>query len=295
MSIIESIVDYLSFYRRQFAAILGVLLLLNLVTYTVDETKRAVVLQMGKPVREVTQAGLYFKAPWPIQSVRLLEKRLVKHDGDPREVITKDKKAMVIDAFSYFRITDGIRFLQRSATMAGAQARMDDSIYSELTNELGGRDFEAILTTDRLGIVNDVTAHARATLPQYGIGTDIVLMNRTELPKENKEAAYNRMIGERQSQAARFRSEGNEEYDKVKAATDRETRIINATATEAGRRLEGEGDAEAARIYNEAYSLDPEFFRIYRGLIAAKKGMEGSDVRFILNGNEPHLKAILGR
>jgi membrane protease subunit HflC len=178
--------------------------------------------------------------------------------------------------------------------MAGAQARMDDGIYSELTNELGSRDFEAILTTDRLSIVKDVTDYAHKALPQYGIDTDVVLMNRTELPKENKEAAYNRMIGERQSQAARFRSEGNEAYDKSRAATDRETRIINATATETGRRSQGEGDAEAARIYNEAYGQDPEFFRIYRGLITAKAGMKDSEVRFILNGNEPHLKAIFG-
>ena len=278
----------------QFGVVILALIALNMVVYTVDETERVVVLQMGKPVREVKDAGLYFKLPWPFQSARVLEKRLLKYDATPREIITKDKKTGVVDVFSYFQIADGIRFLQRTGTAANAQGRLDDIVYSELRNDMGGRDFDAILNRDRMTIMSVVTDRSAKQMPEYGIQTSLIRMNRFELPNENKESVYNRMIAERSRQAGQYRSEGKELAQGIRSGADRQVAITVAEAEEIAQKNRGEGDAEAARLYNEAYGKDPEFFRIYRGLIAARSTLNG-DVKFILKGNEPHLRAVFGQ
>jgi modulator of FtsH protease HflC len=265
----------------------------NLMSFTVSETDRVVVLRFGKPLYEITEPGWYPKAPW--LRVRYLDKRLIKHDAEPREIIIADKKTMMVDLFSYFRIVDGMRFLDRTRTMENAQSRMDDTTYSALRNDLGNRDFDDILVKDRLTVMTTVTASSRKQLQEYGLTTNLVRMSRTELPQQNKESVYSRMIAERRQQADQYRSEGDELAVGIKAATDRETKTMMAEANALAQKTWGEGEAEAARIYNEAYGRDPEFFRIYRGLLAARATMENGDVRFVLKGNEPHLKAVFGR
>lgn len=264
--------------------------------FQLSETERAVVLQMGNPLYEVSNAGLHVKAPWPIQSAKVLEKRLIFYNANPREVITRDKKTMMVDTFSYFQIENGIRFMQGTFTEQKAQARVDDSIYSEMRNELSTKDFEDILTTHRVGIMETVTTRADRRLEEYGLRTSLVRMNKADLPAQNKGSVYGRMISERQRQAKQYRSEGDEEAMKIRADTDKEITILLSAATRDAQKARGDGDAEATRLYNEAYGRDPEFFRTYRGLEAAKKALGGGgDIRIIQDGTEPHLKAIFGK
>lgn len=288
----------MTFLKNHYKAILAcaVLYLWAAAVFQVNETERAVVLQMGRPLYEVSDAGLHVKAPWPIQSAKILEKRVILYNANPREVITSDKKTMVVDTFSYFQIENGIKFMQGTFTEQKAQARVDDTVYSEMRNELSTKDFEDILTTHRVQIMEAVTTRADKRLEEYGLRTPIVRMNKADLPAQNKGSVYGRMVSERQRQAKQYRSEGDEEATKIRADTDREITVLLSEATRDSQKARGEGDAEATRIYNEAYGRDPEFFRAYRGLEAAKKAlMNGGDIRIIQDGTEPHLKAIFGK
>lgn len=281
---------------KQGAVILLLIIFYNFIFFQVDETERAVVLQLGNPVWETDKAGLYIKLPWPIQSVAILDKRLLKYDANPREVITADKKTMIIDTFAYFRIENGIRYLQRTQTIANAQARMDDVVYSEIRNDLGARTFEEILIKYRNTIMDNVTSKTSKQLSEYGLETRLVRMNRADLPLENKQSVYQRMAAERKRQSMKYRSEGEEEARKIRAETDKEVQIILAEAGKTAQENKGNADGEAARIYNEAYNQDPEFFKIYRGLESAKITLgSGGDIKYIFNGNEPHIKEFFNK
>ncbi len=281
--------------KYKIAAVVYVAFSLLTTVFTVNETERAVITQMGRPIYEVTNAGMHLKAPWPYQSSTILEKRLVLYNANPREIITFDKKTMVVDTFSYFQIEDGMKYLEKTATEARAQARVDDTIYSEMRNELSTKSFDDILTTHRVQIMDTVNTRSDKQLEEYGLRTPIVRMNMADLPPQNKPSVYGRMISEREQQAKQYRSEGEEEATKLRADTDREITVLISEATRDAQKIRGEGDGEAARIYNAAYGKDPEFFRMYRGLEAGKKALNGGgDIRILQDGTEPHLRAIFG-
>lgn len=265
--------------------------------FQVDETERVVVQQMGRPIYEVIEPGLHVKFPWPYQSATTLDKRYFKYDGTmAREIITKDKKTMVVDTFSYIRIADGIAYLQKLNTEQNALSQTENVIYSEMHNELGEKNFEEILTSQRVAIMESVTARANRQLKEYGLNTNVVRMNKTDLPQENKPSVYERMVAERQRQSMQYRSVGDEKAQIIRAGTDKEVTILLANARAEAQKNRGEGDAEATRIYNAAYGRDPEFFRLYRGLDAAKKALGGSgEIRIIQSGAEPHLQALFGK
>ena len=261
--------------------------------YTLSETERAVMLKMGKPLYEVTDAGLHAKLPWPLRSVQTLERRYQKYDASPRQIITKDKKALEVDTFGYWRVTDGITFLQKMQTNENALARIDDVTYSEMRNTLGTFDLEETVTTKRNEVMDVVDIRVNAQIKQYGIEFKFVRMNKTDFPKENKASVYARMKAERERQAKLYRSEGNGEATKLRSETDKEVTVKLAEANLEAQKNRAIGDAEATRIYNEAYGKDPEFFRLYRGLGAAYT-LRGSDTKLVLTGEEPHLKALFG-
>lgn len=262
--------------------------------YQVDETQRVIIMKLGsEPLYEEPNAGLHGKLPWPYQTVRMLDKRLQRYDSEPREIITKDKKTMVVDTFSLFRIDNGIQFNRRLQTMATALARMDDVVYSELRNEMGNRDFTDILVKEREPIMVRANERTSQILPAYGITTTLVRFSRTDLPEQNKESVYGRMRSERERQAKEFRSLGLETAQQIKSETDKQVKTIVSEGQKVAEKTMGEGDAEATRIYNSAYSRNPKFFELYRGLLAAQKTLGGnSDVTIFLRGDEAHLKAL---
>lgn len=264
--------------------------------YQTDETQRAIIMKLGsEPLYEVTEAGLHGKMPWPYQTVRMLDKRLQRYDSEPREIITKDKKTMVVDTFALFRIENGIQFNRRLQTIANANARMDDIVYSEVRNEMGNRDFTNILVEEREAIMTRVNERTAKLLPDYGVTTTLVRLSRTDLPDQNKESVYGRMRSERERQAREYRAQGNETAQQIKSETDKEVKTIVSKAREIAEKTMGEGDAEATRIYNAAYGRNPKFFELYRGLQAAQKTLgANSDVTIFLRGDEAHLKVLFG-
>jgi membrane protease subunit HflC len=262
------------------------LVLLSMVTFTVDEKETIVVTQMGKPVRTVTDPGLHYKLPFPIQSIHVFDDRLLEYDSAPTEIITKDKKNLVVDNYASWRIVDPLMFMQTVGTEAGAQSRLDDIIYSELRVELGSRDLLETVAESRAQIMEIVTEKCRPKGLEYGIDIVDVRIKRADLPEENEKFVFDRMRAERQRIASQYRSEGKEEATKIQAETDRDRTVILAEAYRKAQEIRGEGDAEAIRIYAEAYNRDPEFYSFTRTLEAYEKALRSKSVLILPTDSE---------
>ncbi len=253
--------------------ILGLLILILMggsPFFVVDIIHTAIVVQLGKPVRTITEPGLNFKIPF-IQNVIQFDKRLLDYDSEPQDVVTKDKKTLVIDNFAKWRIVDPLKFYEAFRTEQVARARLDDIIYSELRVDLGLQDLSEIISKNRSAIMATVTRITNEKALEYGIEIVDVRIKRADLPEENERAVFNRMQAERGREAKRYRSEGEEAAQRVRSEAEKEKEILLAEAYKKQQKLMGQGDAEAFRIYAEAYGEDPDFFGFMRSMEAYKK------------------------
>jgi len=245
--------------------IVAILILANLSLFIVDETRQAIVLQFGKPIRAIKEPGLNFKIPF-IQNVVFFEDRLLVYDAAPTEIITKDKKTLIVDNYARWRIIDPLKFLQTVRDLNGAQARLDDIVYSELRVDLGLFDMSEIVSERREGIMKRVTEISNEKANTYGIEIVDVRIKRVDLPPENEKYIFDRMRAERERIAKQYRAEGQEESAKIIAETEREKTVILAEAYKTAQTLKGEGEAESVKIYAESFNQDPEFYKFYRTL-----------------------------
>jgi membrane protease subunit HflC len=249
--------------------IVVLLFLTNLTLFVVDETKQAIVLQFGKPVRAIKEPGLNWKLPF-IQNVVYFEDRLLSYDTAPTEIITKDKKTLIVDNYARWKIKDPLLFLQTVRDLIGAQARLDDIIYSELRVDLGLYEMSEIVSEKRDFIMKKVTEISDEKANTYGIEIVDVRIKRVDLPPENEKYIFDRMRAERERIAKQYRAEGQEESAKIIADTEKEKTIILAEAYKTAQTLRGEGDAEAIKIYAESFKQNPEFYKFFRSLEAYK-------------------------
>ena len=234
--------------------------------FTVDETRQVVILQFGEPVRIIKTPGLHFKLPAPLQVAQHFDDRLLEYDVAPEEILSKDKKSLIVDNYVRWRIVDPLLFLQTVQTEPIAKTRIDDIVYSELRRELGTHNMSEIITENRELIMEKVTRESAAATKPYGIEVVDVRLKRVDLPQNNEQSIYRRMQAERIRQANKFRSEGEEESQKIKASTDKDKTIILATAYKEAEEVKGEGEAKAVDIYARAFSKDPDFYEFYRTL-----------------------------
>ena len=241
--------------------------------FTVHMTQNAVVLELSKPKEIITEPGLYFKIPF-IQKVRYFSKQLLDNDSNPTEVITKDKKNLLVDNFTMFRIVDPLKFLETVRGERGARARLDDIVYSELRVEIGTHDLHDVVTETRNAIMAKVTEEANIKAAEYGIEVVEVRIKRADLPPEVANSIFNRMRTERERIAMEYRSEGKEEATKIRAETDKEKTILVAEAYKEEQIVRGEGDAQATKIYADAFSKDQKFYTFMRSMEAYKKSLK---------------------
>ena len=239
--------------------------------FIVDETEQVVILQLGKPVKTITKPGLNFKLPFPIQEKITFDDRLLEYDSPPEEILSKDKKSLIVDNYVRWKIVDPLQFLKTVQAIPTAKSRMDDIVYSELRRELGTHDMVEIITENREEIMDVITKQSNSATLDYGISVVDVRIRRVDLPAENEASIYARMEAERKRQANKFRSEGEEEAQKIRAATDRDKTIILADAYKEAERIRGEGDAKAVQVYARSYSSDPKFYEFVRTLDTYKK------------------------
>jgi len=241
--------------------------------FTVHMTQNAVVLELQKPKEIITEPGLYFKVPF-FQQVRYFSRQLLDNDSNPAEVITRDKKNMLIDNFTMFRITDPLKFLETVRGEQGARSRLDDIVYSELRVEIGTHTLHDIVTETRDDIMSKVTKEANIKAAEYGIEVVEVRIKRTDLPPEIANSIFNRMRTERERIAMEYRSEGKEEATKIRAETDKEKTILVAEAYKQEQMIRGEGDAIATKVYANAFNNDPKFYSFMRSMEAYKNSLK---------------------
>ena len=264
--------------RVKTALIIIVFLLISIFVlkplYTVDETEQAVVLEWGvNPVKVSKDAGLHMKLPSPFQSVIKFEKRLLQYDAQPREIITKDKKTLILDNYARWRIGDPIKFLQTVKNENGAQTRIDDIVYSELRVETASHDQSDVIAQQRESIMKKVTERCNEKAKEYGIEIVDVRIKRADLPQENEQSVFQRMVAERERQAKKYRSEGESEATRLRAEADKESRIIISEAYRKAQIIKGEGDASTIKIYGDAYNRDPDFYSFLRTLETYDKSL----------------------
>ena len=237
------------------------------VFYRVDMTEQVVITQFGRFIKTVADPGLHVKIP-VIQIVNRFERRILRSDPQPTEYLTLDKKRVIVNHVSRWRITDPLAFLKSVRTETQALARLDDIIFSQLRAELAKDELQEIIDERRELIMGTVTEKTRAEMIQFGIEVVDVRIKRADLPQEVHASVFSRMVAERQRIAKRYRSEGAEESAKIRGDTDREEKIILAQAYERSQTLQGQGDARAAAIYAEAFGADQEFYSYWRSLQA---------------------------
>lgn len=262
-----------------------VIIVANFSFFIVDETKQAIILQFGKPIKAIQQAGLYMKIPF-IQNAVLFEGRLLIYDAQPTEIITRDKKTLILDNYTRWKIEDPLLFLQTVRDINGAQARLDDIIYSELRVDLGKFDMSEIVSQKRTEIMKTVTERSNEKSIEYGINIIDVRIKRADLPPENEQNIFARMEAERERIAKQYRAEGEEESAKIIAETEREKTVILAEAYKEAQQLRGEGEAEAIRVYAESFNQDPEFYKFYRSLEAYLNSFNENTTIFLSPDNK---------
>jgi modulator of FtsH protease HflC len=266
------------------------ILIANFSLFVVDETKQAIVLQFGKPIKAIQEAGLYAKIPL-IQNVVLFEGRLLIYDAQPTEIITRDKKTLILDNYARWRIEDPLLFLQTVRDINGAQARLDDVIYSELRVDLGKFDMSEIVSQKRTEIMQTVTERSNEKSMEYGINIIDVRIKRADLPPENEQNIFARMEAERERIAKQYRAEGREEAAKIIAETEREKTVILAEAYKEAQQLQGEGEAESIRIYAESFNQDPEFYQFYRTMESYQNSLD-ENTTILLSPENEYIKYI---
>lgn len=272
-------------------AIIGVILVIlvligmRTVLFTVDETEQAIIVQLGKYIRTVQEPGLYFKIPL-VQTVIHFENRILEYDAAAAKVITADKKHLVVDNYARWKIIDPLKFYETVRNEFGAQARLDDIVFSEIREELARHTLTEIISLQREAIMDTVGNRCDEKAREYGIQVIDVKIKRADLPEEVTHSVYARMKAERERIAKKYRSEGQEESVKIKAQADKERTVLLADSYRSAQELKGKGDAEAIKIYAQALEEDPEFYSFVRTLEVYRKALVGGTTMVLSSDSE---------
>ena len=273
--------------------------------YVVREGEQVVITQFGKPIGDpITNAGLKIKTPF-IQQVHRFDKRILRWDGFPNEITTKDKKFIRIDTTARWRITDALKFYEALGTEESAQSRLDDiidsaardTITSQLlieavrnSNRLLDVDIEQLEEDDtqssaepleriefgREKVTQIILEKARESVPEYGIELVEVRIKGINYVDKVRRKVFARMISERERIAAKYRSEGEGEAADIKGQKQKELDSIQSDAYKKVEQIKGTADAEAIRIYADAHGKDPEFFAFTQTLVTYGKTVSGN-------------------
>ncbi len=260
---------------------LGIFLVAS-TAFIVDQRQQALVLQLGKVRKVIQTPGLYFRIPL-IENVVFLEKRILDLDLPEQEVIASDRKRLVVDAFSRYRVSDPVRFYQTVQNVVGAEVRLSSIVNSTMRAVLAEATFTAIVRSDRGGLMKRIREEVDAQAKGLGIDVIDVRLSRVDLPQQNSLATFQRMQTERQKEAAEIRAEGAMLSQEIKAKADRESTIIKAEAERTAQELFGQGDAQSNRLYAQAYGKDPDFFSFYRSMQAYTSSFQENGGRFLLS------------
>jgi membrane protease subunit HflC len=258
--------------------------------FTIGEWEQGMIIQFGSPQRILQEPGLYFKLP-VMQNLVRFDKRVLSTDARTAEYLTLDKKRVLVDHVSRWRIRDPLEFYRSIRDQQRAWARLDDLISARLRQETAKHNFLDLIREKREDIMAVVTKDTRETANSFGIEVLDVRIKRLDLPQEVQASVFARMRAERERIAKRYRAEGEERAREIRANADREREVIVATAYETSQKLSGEGDAQAAAIYAQAFGQDPEFYAFRRRLQAYEKILS-NDTTLVLSPDSELLRYL---
>jgi membrane protease subunit HflC len=276
-------------------AIAIVLLILLVVAYstffTVYQTRQALVVRLGQPVRVITEPGLNAKIPF-IDSVIYIDKRILAIESPAQEVIasSQDKanagvaqagERLVVDAFARYRIIDPLKFYQ-TVGPDGASSQLSILLNSALRRVLGAATLADAVRNRREDLMAQMRDQLDRDAQPFGIQVVDVRIRRVDLPEQNSQAVYQRMQTERQREAAEFRAQGSQKSQEIRARADRDVTVLLAEANSQAENTRGQGDAERNRIFADAYGKDADFFSFYRTMQAYERSMQHNDTHLVL-------------
>lgn len=279
--------------------IIGVLVLLYLGLSSLvitQENEYTVIRQFGKINHVQTQAGVSFKIPF-LQTQSTLPKHILVYDLAPSDVITKDKKTMITDSYVLWEITDPVKFVQTlNSSIGNAESRIDTIVYNSIKNIIGSLLQEEVISGRDGELAEAIINNIGDKFTQYGIQVISIETKQLDLPNDNKEAVYERMISERSNIAATYTAEGSAEAQIIKNTTDKEVSILLSEAQKQAEILKAEGEAEYMRILSEAYRDESrsDFYSFVRSLDALKESIKGDNKTVILSEDSPIARIFYG-
>lgn len=266
------------------AIVLGLVLVFTLFSslFIVDERRQALVLQFGQVVRVQSEPGPGFKVPF-IQDVAFYEDRILPVQTTDLEITALDNRRLIVDAFGRWRIADVVQFRQAAQTELAALARLERILNASVREVLGSVPFDRIVSAERTALTARIAERARESARALGVEVIDVRIRRADLPNENLEATYRRMIAEREREAADERARGKEAAQRVRAGADRQAIELVSAAEREGNIIRGRADAERNAIFAGAFGQDQEFFAFFRSLAAYEKALNGENSTLVIS------------
>ncbi|MDI9497619.1 MAG: protease modulator HflC [Bacillota bacterium] len=289
--------------KRKVFGVVGIVILVAAVItifnglFIVHEGEYGFVTQFGAIVRIEETPGLKFKIPF-IQESNTMTKKMMVYDINPSEVLTEDKKAMVVDSYALWQIQDVTTFVRTLGNLAEMNKRIDASVYSVIKNIMGTMAQDEIITdeeTSRNSLNQQITEIVREQLQGYGVAIHAVEIRRYDLPDDNLSAVYNRMISERAQIAAMYKADGEYQANIIRNRTDKDVEIALGEARAAAERLAGEGEQGYIQTMSEIYS-DPDmasFYTFVRELEALQRSLAGTGQKTVVLGPDNPIARIL--
>ncbi len=266
--------------------------------YTVAENEYACVVRLSKIVDTIDTAGLHFKIPF-IDSIRFFPRDVQLYDINPSEVLTSDKKNMTVDSYVIWEISDPLTFFKSVGTTGEAERRLDAATYTTLKNVMGTLPQTSIINQEDGGernkIYDSITQSVAEVTAQYGIKVVDVKIKRLDLPADNEQAVYSRMISERNQIAEKYKADGEYEASIITNDVDKQVNIIISDAQAAAAKLEAEGEAEYMRMLAEAFNTDDKksFYQFTLALDALRASLSGADKTVVLGADAELVKMLI--
>ncbi len=279
-----------------FVGIIALIILINTLWYNVDYQSYVIVTKFGKIAKIEDAPGLHVKAPF-IENTQSIYAGNRIYDIPTSDVITKDKKTMIADDYVIWKVVDPTKYYQTlGAVAARAEERIDAAVYNATKNTISSMTQDEVIAARGEQLTSIITKESNSDISEYGIEIVIAEIKSLDLPEDNKEAVYERMISERQNIAAGYTAQGNADAQVIKNETDKQVAITIADANKKAEELIAEGEAEYMRILSDAYNSEEkaEFYNYLRSLDSLKASLKGSNKTIILDKSSELAKILYG-
>jgi membrane protease subunit HflC len=277
-----------------FVALFVALMLLSSTVFVVDQRRYAIVFALGEVHDVITEPGLHFKLPPPLQNVVYLDKRILTLETpDSERYTTLEKKGLQVDAFVKWQIADPRGFY---VSFGGEEGRVRERIAQivkvALNDEISKRTVRQVISTEREKMMDVVRERVMAEAKPLGVSVVDVRVKRFDFVDEVNNAVFDRMKAERVRVASELRSTGAAEGEQIKADADRQRTVIQAEAFRDSEKIKGEGDAKASQIYAQSFGKNPEFYKFYRSLEAYRAAFKNHGDVMVIDGNSEFFKYL---